>query len=156
MNPVASDAAEIRGITVPLQGHTLLVPNDAVADIIGDRELEAMPEMPDWVAGVTDWQRRRLLVIQFERFLGHAPLAASQRRRIVVCYSLNPDSGQDYIGILATSIPRLVRISEEKLQGEQLSSLPADAPLLAALRFNGEPALIPDLSELGGRLQRGG
>jgi len=154
MSAVASEVSGIRGITIPLEGHTLLLPNDAVADIVGDRELEHTPDMPDWMAGVTDWQRRKLFVVQFERLLGQAQISASQRRRIVVCYSLYPESRQDYIGIMGQSIPRLVRISEELIQGEQVPSMHKDAPpVLAALRFNGERVLIPDLAELGRRLE---
>lgn len=151
--PAHKGATDMRGITVPLQETSLLLPNDAVVDIVGDRELDPVPGSPDWVAGVTDWQRRKLVVVQFEHLLGEIDLTVSQRRRIVVCYSLLEDAAAPFIGIRGMSIPRLVRISESQLQGEALSPAQEQAPVLAALSFNGESALIPDLAELGRRLQ---
>lgn len=143
--------AEIRGIAIPLRDHTLLLPNEAVVDIIGDRELAPLPNAPDWVAGVTDWQRRRLIVVQFERLLGQPRVDSSQRRRIVVCLPLSGNSDY-FLGIIGLSIPRLVRISAEQMHAEVLADAPAEAPVQATLRFNGAPALIPDFLELERRL----
>ena len=142
-------------MAIPLQQQTLLLPNEAVADIVGDRQLEREEGLPDWVAGVNDWQRRRLVVVQFERLLGQAELAASQRRRIVVCYTLNDQARYPFIGIMAISMPRLVRIEEALLQGEPLPPEFADAPVLAGLRLDGRHALIPDLAGLAQRLPEG-
>lgn len=155
MSIAGETANGLRGIAIPLQRETLLLPNTAVADIVGDRELERQEGAPDWVAGVTDWQRRRLVVVQFERLLGQIGKAVSQRRRIVVCYTLDEQARDPFIGIMSMSIPRLVRIEEEQLQGEAMSPALADAPVLAALRFAGQHALIPDLAGLERRLRDG-
>jgi len=143
---------EIRGIAIPLQQQTLLLPNEAVIDIIGDRELTPLAGAPDWVAGVTEWQRRRLIVVQFERLLGQPWFASSQRRRIVVCQPLS-ENADYFVGIMGLSIPRLVRINADQLHAEAAAEVMAEAPVQAVLRFNGAPALIPDLLDLERRLQ---
>lgn len=151
MNAAAA-GMEIRGIAIPLQEQTLLLPNEAVIDIIGDRELVPLAGAPDWVAGATDWQRRRLIVVQFERLLGQPWVASSQRRRIVVCQSLSGNTDY-FLGIIGLSIPRLVRISADQMHAQVPAAELAQAPIQAVLRFNGAPALIPDLLELERRLE---
>ena len=146
--------SEIRGVLIPLQQQTLLLPNSAVTEIIDYRELDPVDGAPAWLAGSTDWHHRRLLVVQFERLLGQAEVAASQRRRIMVCHTLNEAAKQPFVGILAMAIPRLVRVTPEQLQGQALEPELADAPVSAALLFDGQPVLIPDLDGLEARLSQ--
>ncbi len=151
MSAAVEVPAEIRGLLLPLNGRSLLLPNAAVAEIIDFHRLVPVPDAPEWVAGVTDWRQRRLPVVRFEPFLGQE-VAVSQRQRIVVCHTLNPEARRPFIGIAASAIPRLVRLREESLAGEVLQDEWKALPLCAALRVDGQPALIPDLPALEERL----
>jgi chemosensory pili system protein ChpC len=144
--------AEIRGVLIPLQSHTLLLPNAAVTEIIDYRELDPVDDAPAWLAGTTNWHRRRLPVVQFERLLGESEIVSGQRRKIMVCYTLNETAREPFIGILAKAIPRLVRVTPEQLQGRPLPSEMADSPVTAALSLGDQAALIPDLERLESRL----
>lgn len=151
MSALVEVPAEIRGLLLPLNRHPLLLPNAAVTDIIDFHRLVPVQDSPEWVAGATDWRRRKLPVVRFERLLGEE-VAASQRQRIVVCHTLNPEAKWPFIGIAASAIPRLTRVREEILAGETLPDQWKDLPLCAALRVDGQPALIPDLPALEERL----
>ena len=148
MNAVSGTPSEIRGLLIPLERYSLLLPNAAVAEIIDYRELQPAGGLPQCVAGVIEWRHRKLPVIQFERLLGLSQVQASQRRRIMACHSLQAKAQRPFIGILSRAIPRLVRVTRDQLQGEPLAPELADAPIAAALRFDGQPALIPDLTRL--------
>lgn len=151
MSAAVQVPAEIRGLLLPLNEHPLLVPNAAVAEIIDFHRLVSVPDAPEWVAGVTEWRRRKLPVVRFERLLGEE-VVASQRQRIVVCHTLNPEAKRPFVGIAASAIPRLTRVREEILVGEVLPDQWEGLPLCAALRIDGQSALIPDLPALEERL----
>lgn len=148
MNAAVDVPSEIRGVLIPLQQYSLLLPNAAVAEIVDYRELEPESDLPDWVAGTAEWRQRKLPVVQFERLLGQPVVEASQRRRIMVCHTLQKNAQRPFVGILSTAIPRLVRVRQEQLQGEEISPELADAPIAAALQYDGQPVLIPDLAGL--------
>lgn len=148
MSALSEVPSEIRGVLIPLQQQSLLLPNAAVAEIIDYRELESAQDFPEWVVGSTQWRQRNLPVVQFEKFLDQAVAGGGQRRKILVCHTLQADAQRPFVGILAMAIPRLVRVTQEQLQGEELGAELADAPVLAALKYDGERALIPDLAGL--------
>jgi len=145
---------EIRGLMIPL--HTdvsLLLPNAAVAEIIDFHGVAALPDKPEWVAGETDWRQRRLPVVRFERLLGEPGVAKGLRQRIVVCHVLNPQARRPFVGIVAANIPRLVRIRESMLEGVPMPDNWRERPLRAALRLDGQAAVIPDLPALEHELE---
>jgi chemosensory pili system protein ChpC len=138
---------EIRGVLIELHGEQLLLPNAAVAEVIDYCEPEAQAGAPDWLLGTTDWRQRSLAVLRLERLLGQTDLPPSQRRRIVVCHTLGEGARRPFVGIVATSIPRLVRVREDAMQG-QPSREQDTAVVHARLSIDGQDALIPDLGEL--------
>jgi chemosensory pili system protein ChpC len=140
--------SEIRGVLIPVHGTQLLLPNAAVAEIIDYREPAPLPTQPDWVLGSIEWRQRNLLLTRFERLLGQPPGEGGPRQRIAVCHTLEGQAKRPFLGIVTTDIPRLVRITEAVMEGQNLPPALSDAPLEAALLFNGEPALIPDLAGL--------
>lgn len=149
-----SDAipAEIRGVLIPLNGEQLLLPNAAVAEVIDYRAPDAFDDMPDWVLGSTAWRQRNLTVVRLEKLLGIPTQDKSPRQRIVICHTLNSDARRPFIGIVATAIPRLVRLREEVLNGLGLEESLQDAPLHARVSVDQQSALIPDLSAIEGLL----
>jgi len=139
--------SELRGVLIQLQGEQLLLPNAAVAEVIDYREPESKEGAPAWFIGSTNWRQRNLPVVRLERLLGDEDPGSSQRRRIVVCHTLSETAQRPFIGIVASAIPRLVRVREELLQGKP--GVDEESALVhARLNFDGQDALIPDLGEL--------
>ena len=148
MSVAMESPLEIRGVLIPLQDYHLLLPNAAIAEIIDFRQPEPEEGQPGWMAGSIQWRHRKLPVVQFEHFLGDTAPQAGPRRRIMACYSQQENPQRPFVGILSRAIPRLVRVTREQLEAEPLAPGLADAPIAAALRFDGQPALIPDLAKI--------
>ena len=140
-------ASEIRAVLIPLQSGSLLLPNATVAEVVGYRPPETVDGGPDWLLGEIEWRQSRIPVVAFERTLGDEPGDAGHRARIVVCNTLNGNPDQPHIGILAQSIPRLVRVLEAGLEVRE-SGTDSSAPVLRVVSVNGQPAWIPDLDLL--------
>ena len=143
---------EIRGVMIPLQGMQLLLPNAAVAEVIDYREPDATPDQPDWVLGTISWRQRTLSVVRLEKLLGQSELASGARQRIIVCHTLSEGARRPFVGIVATSIPRLTRVREDVLQGQAMEEDDPSDLVHTRLSIDEQAALIPDLAGLERRL----
>jgi len=139
---------EIRGVLIPLQGEQLLLPNAAVAEVIDYREPSPQADAPDWLLGSTSWRQRNLPMVRLETLLGQEQPQGSARQRIVVCHTLSDEARRPFVGIVATAIPRLVRVREEQLQGLPTPQGEGQGVVQARLMLDDQQALIPDLAGL--------
>jgi chemosensory pili system protein ChpC len=132
---------------IPLHGDRLLLPNAAVAEIIGYRDPEPMPGGPTWVSGQVSWQQRRVPVVDFERLLGRPDLAPSIRQRIAICYAPQVEVDCPVFGIIAQGIPRLLRVNRNLISDAERLDRRIDA-LRMQLLIDGERLLVPKLEFL--------
>lgn len=139
---------EIRGVLIPLQHAQLLLPNAAVAEVIGYRDPDDVANGSDWLLGNIVWRQRNLPLIRMERLLGLDVGAGGVRQRIIVCHSLREDARWPFLSMVAAAIPRLVRVHEDVLQGEDMDPTLLNAPVHAQVRYDDSPALIPDLARI--------
>ena len=63
------NAQDMRGVLVPVGKHHLLLPNAAVAEVLGFEEPAPENDAPDWLLGRIDWRGWRIPVISWERAL---------------------------------------------------------------------------------------
>ena len=144
-------ANEIRCMLIPLHGDRLLLPNAAVAEVIGYREPDSMASEEPWLQGKVNWHQRELPVIDFERLIGRPDVAPGIRQRIAVCYAPDPQSRWPLYGLVAQGIPRLLRVSRDVI--ESATEGPAgDSAIQMRLWVGGEQLMVPDLDFLQGRL----
>ncbi|HIP53349.1 MAG TPA: chemotaxis protein CheW [Chromatiales bacterium] len=101
---------ELLALLIPLHEDFMLLPNAAVAEVIGYREAEPLAHTPDWLAGEIQWRREPTPVIRFERLAGLPAGPPGHRARICMVNTLTPESRIPYFGVIAQGIPRLVRI----------------------------------------------
>ena len=73
--------------------------------------------------------------------------ALGHRARIVVCNTTSGNSRLPYLGLIAQSIPRLVRITQDNLEPADEDRLQVPGSV-AGVRIGGEEASIPDLDAL--------
>lgn len=146
MTEAQKAATEIRAVLIPLRSGSLLLPNATVAEVVGYRPPDPVEGGPDWLLGEVEWRQNRIPVVAFERTLGGESGDAGHRARIVVCNTLNGNADRPHIGILAQSIPRLVRVLEAGLEVREAEI--DGAPVLRGVSVNGEAAWIPDLDLL--------
>ena len=144
-------SADIRCMLIPMHMGRLLLPNAAVAEIIGYRDPEPVEGAADGDLGRVRWRQRELPVIDFERLLGGDEQAPGIRQRIAVCYGPDPQGRWPLLGLLAQGIPRLLRLNQDAI--EEATGGPHDqSAVRLRLSVAGEPLTVPDLGYLQTRL----
>ena len=145
---------EIRCMLIPLRDGRLLLPNAAVAEVIGYREPDALDHQLPWLQGKVGWHQRDIPVVDFERLLGRADTGGGIRQRIAVCYALQPESAWPLIGLVAQGIPRLLRVQREVIE---FAGTPASgaSPIRMRISVGGEELMVPDLDYLHTQLPTG-
>jgi chemosensory pili system protein ChpC len=138
---------------IPLHDGRLLLPNAAVAEIIGYRDPQPLDGAPPGVMGLVTWRQREVTVIDFERLRGAAPRPPSVRQRIAVCYGPDPLGSSPLVGLLTQGIPRLLHVSRAAIDEASVNEGPA-SPLRLHLTVGDERLTVPDLAYLQAAAQR--
>ena len=145
---------EIRCMLIPLHEGRLLLPNAAVAEVIGYRDPEPTDQEAHWLQGMVAWRQRQIPVIDFEALLGRPDVGAGIRQRIAVCYALQPDTDFPMLGLVAQGIPRLLRVSRASIESAEASP-GDDSPVHMTLSIGDEKLLVPDLDYIQAQLPAG-
>lgn len=141
-------SGDIRGVLLPVGSRFLLLPNSAVAEVIGYREPQTDAAAPDWWLGRIEWRGLRVPVVSFEQATGRRePVRGSQRARIAILNTLSGNAALPYIGVYTLGISRLIRVTEDDLE-EDGSGSPGSPLVLEAIRIDEQPAWIPDMDVL--------
>jgi chemosensory pili system protein ChpC len=148
MSPAQTEVAgEIRGVLIPLAGDQLLMPNALVAEVVNYQAPQPIEEAPAWLKGNMGWRGEILPVVSMEALMQIPEAELGHRARIVVCNAMSGNARLPYLGLIAQSIPRLVRITRDNLEpaDEDRFQIPGS---IAGVRIAGEEASIPDLGAL--------
>ena len=96
----------VRCMLLPLTSLNLLVPNSAVAEIIGYSPPRRLSDTSEWFAGVVIWRGVYIPVVAVEEMCNLDTAQVGPRTRIAIIY--NPEKDQDlpYLGIHMQDIPR--------------------------------------------------
>ncbi len=105
----------IRCMQLPLLEMSLLLPNSAVAEIIGYTPPEIPGEGPDWYDGKISWRGVMVPVISIEKMCQSTSVEPGPRSRIAVVYDINGGLDMPYFGIILQDIPRAYLAEEERL-----------------------------------------
>lgn len=138
---------EVRCMLVPLHVGRMIIPNAAVAEVIGYREPQPLDVPVAGVRGIVSWRQRDIPVVDFERFLGGARRPGSVRQRIVICHMPFVDTRWPIIGLLAQGIPRLLRVGQDNIDFA-LRPLRKDSDVRLRISIYDEEFLVPDLDRL--------
>jgi chemosensory pili system protein ChpC len=138
----------MRGVLLPVGERSLLLPNAAVAELVGFQEPAPEDGAPDWLLGSIQWRGRRVKVVSFGAVAGAGPAGLpGQRLRIALLNTLNGNPELPYIGLLTLGISRLVRASADNLAPDPSGEVDSDL-VLRSVTVGGQPAWIPDLDRL--------
>lgn len=139
---IAGQRSSLTGLLLPLSDRTLVLPNVAVAELIGQRTFACQAGDPAWLLGWIDWRQQRLPLIGLEAACG-GETVCGERARVVVLNALG-DTGLRYLALLLQDIPRSCKLDS------QLNYV--DVPLasleLAAVQVGEQVARVPDLAAL--------
>ena len=96
----------VRCMLLPLTSLNLLVPNSAVAEIIGYSTPRQLSSTSDWFAGVVLWRGVYIPVVAVEQMCGVSVAQSGPRARIGIIYNPERDPDLPDLGIHMQDIPR--------------------------------------------------
>ncbi len=136
-------------LLISLQGVKILLPNTAVAEVIGYTTPETIENAPEWMLGNITWRDENVPLLSFEQLSGMGE-REHVVNRIAVLNTLNGNPHVPYIALPIQSIPQLRLIQESSIvlteKDEQTDGV------AASIDFFGESVLIPDLDTLEQRV----
>jgi chemosensory pili system protein ChpC len=138
-------ADQIYAVLIALEGDTLLLPNLAVAEVVGSNLVKPAEGAPPWLAGHLDWNQRRVPVLRFEVLNGGTPAPPTRRERVVVVHTPGVHLQGAVVAIMAQGYPHLVTLNRDALKPQELRGSDREALALARARISSREALIPDL-----------
>ncbi|MGD2171233.1 MAG: chemotaxis protein CheW [Gammaproteobacteria bacterium] len=99
-------STSVRCMLLPLKSLNLLLPNSAVAEIIGYSAPRELTGTSDWFAGVVLWRGVYIPVVAVEQMCGVDTAEVRPRARIAIIYNPEKDPELPYLGIHIQDIPR--------------------------------------------------
>lgn len=141
-----SDALDsLTGLIIPLAGQPLLLPNVAVAELVGYRLSQPSAQGPAWFLGWSNWRDQRVPVIDPGLMLGQ-PANNGQAPRMLILNAVGGRPGVAFLGLRVSGIPRSKRV----VRGELQSAGEGGEFISRQVRLAGEEELllIPDLQAM--------
>lgn len=133
---------------IPLASEFLILPNTAVAEIIGHTKADALPaaikNAPDWLIGLLAWRGVSVPLLSFETMLGGKAVEAGAQARIAVINGISLDKKVPFFAMATQGIPRLVKVDSEHIStvDDDAESHPA---VLCHVVVDGDVAMIPNI-----------
>ena len=151
-----SDVLEsLNGLIIPLASKSLLLPNVAVAELVGYRLSQSASQGPEWFLGWTLWRDQQVPMVDLDNLLadGAEPATDAQPRTLIL-NALEGVPGLSFVGMRVWGIPRARRLSRAELEPVGDGS----SYVLQRVRVADEPGefLIPDLSAIERSLEQAG
>ncbi|MEZ5593242.1 MAG: chemotaxis protein CheW [Gammaproteobacteria bacterium] len=136
---------------IVFQGGQIIVPSNAVAEVLPYAPSLSLENAPPWVVGTMLWQADPIPLINLDKLLLQQPPEDVQYRRIIVLNMLTPHPRLRYFGLLSTDAPQRVLLQRNDLVP---SAIPSQPPVgaLSYAALKGRQVLIPDLDMIEAEL----
>ncbi|WP_251358765.1 chemotaxis protein CheW [Kangiella sp. TOML190] len=141
--------SEVFSFLIPMQQDHLLMPNEAVAEIVPFMNVSlfsGVEENKEWHIGNLAWRNMTIPVISLERVHGQQDIGDIRRSRIAVIYTLNGNQEVPYLALTVRGIPRVIPIDENNSAME--NAKPKEKGISAWVTVGEQKALIPDMDAL--------
>ncbi|HEX4974842.1 MAG TPA: chemotaxis protein CheW [Pseudomonadales bacterium] len=135
-------------LMIPMQSVSLLLPNEAVAEVVRGIRPEKLPDMPEWYLGQAEWRGLKIPVLSYEQLADGSPTRATQSSCLIVINSLKENRKQPFYALLSAQHPRLLRLNKKDLVDGEASTGINKYAVVA----NGNAAIVPDLELLEEKL----
>jgi chemosensory pili system protein ChpC len=153
----------VRCMLLPLTSLNLLIPNSAVAEIIGYSTPRQLSDTSDWFAGVVLWRGVYIPVVAVEQMCNLDIARIGPRGRIAIIYNPEKDPELPYLGIHMQDIPRAYLAETDSIESggdeglseylltrvddEQLARVIPDVDkIIADLKLEFNPARLAELT----------
>jgi len=114
--PMSSNPTSVRCMLLPLTSLSLLIPNSAVAEIIGYSIPRQLSDTSEWFPGVVLWRGVYVPVVEVEKLCNLGVAQVGPRTRIAIIYNPEQDPEMPYIGIHMQDIPRAYLAEAESME----------------------------------------
>ncbi len=131
---------------LPLVSLNLLVPNSAVAEIIGYSSPRQITDTSDWFAGVVLWRGVFIPVVAVEQMCNLDTAVVGPRARIAIIYNPAKDPDLPYVGIHMQDIPRAYLAEAESMDSSSDEGL--SEYLVTRVDDEQLARVIPDLDKI--------
>jgi len=144
----------IHCLMISLLDETILLPNAAVAEVIGFITPKPLDGSPNWFLGQISWRDSVVPLISFEnasRSDSDEAESVQQGKRIAILNTLKGNTASPYIGIVVQGIPRLSVIRNDIIKSVEL--MPGNRQSVSEIvDIDGQQLVIPDIDDLEIRL----
>ena len=149
---MSDNLPDLRGVVIQVAGGRLMLPNAVIAEILSVADPEPIEDAPDWLLGRIRWRGWQVPLVSFSTLAGIGAHDESLRgQRVLVLKTLGGDARLPYFALLTQGFPRLVTVSPAMLVEEPDAQL--GEGVAAAVRYQDEEALVPDMDGIEQRLQ---
>jgi len=143
---MSSNTGSVRCMLLPLSSINLVIPNSAVAEIIGYSRPQALADSSDWFPGVILWRGVYVPVVSIEEMCSIDVAAISPRSRVAIIYNPETDHDLPYLGIHIQDIPRAYLAEAGKIESNSDEGL--SKYLLSNVDEDHFARAIPDLDSI--------
>ncbi|MGH8033624.1 MAG: chemotaxis protein CheW [Lysobacterales bacterium] len=140
--------SELNCTLAPMQAESLLLPTNAIAEVVDYIVPAPVSAAPEWLLGQIEWENRPVPVFSFAALIsGTPPGETNGKTRIMIVKSLSESARMPYLGILISDIPKLLTVQMDQLAhtSDERKSL----GVYCHVTVQDQPAVIPDLDRLG-------
>ena len=113
---MSDSATTVRCMLLPVSSINLLIPNSAVAEIIGYSTPRPLTGSSDWFTGVALWRGVYVPVVAVEEMCEIESALVGPRARIAILYNPSKDAELPYLGIQIQDIPRAYLAETAKME----------------------------------------
>jgi chemosensory pili system protein ChpC len=137
---------EVASLLIPLHGHTILLPNVTVAEIVPVSQVQLVNDAPLWYIGNCEWRELTVPVLSLETLNGEGKPGINARARFAVLNTTGMHNDLPFIAILTQGLPRLARVNEDEIsQLTDAENRPYD---LMHVSWAGEQTVIPNIAAI--------
>lgn len=136
---------QVAGLLLQMNEVVLLLPNVAIAEIVGVSSIEKIPEKPEWYLGDIKWRELSIPLVSYEGINERGIADINSTSRIVIMNGIQGHSELSFYGLVCQGIPRLTRVFPREISQEERSGHFADH---INLSVNGEAVIIPALERI--------
>lgn len=153
----ATLAPDIRGVTIPVTGGNVLLPNACVSEVITYGAPQALDGAGPWILGTVNWRGWRMPLFSMATLAGLAEDEPTVGAKVAVLKAFGGVHKMPYMAMLAQGFPRLTTVTADNLLVDDRRGGSPDEEadsdgVLYRVSVEGEVALIPDLGRIEGHL----
>lgn len=143
---MSSASGSVRCMLLPLSSINLLIPNSAVAEIIGYSTPRSLADSSAWFPGVVSWRGVYVPVVSLEEMCSLDGAIIGARSRIAIIYNPEKDAELPYLGVHIQDIPRAYLAEVETMESGSDDGL--SQYLLSDVDEEHLARVIPDLDRI--------